>query len=493
MKLWVVLPAFETGAGLARLLASASTINGSAGADWLEGYARDDIIDGKEGDDVLGGGDGNDTLIGGPGNDTYYGGRGIDEAVLAGTLDDWTATTVGDILYLESLITGEVETIHDDVERVLFDDGGATKLVGTSYFFGVTLDSDTDGAKLIGTKGRDILTGNDADNILHGGISGDTLTGGAGDDIYTGSYIASFIELPDEGFDHINLTGSGGSVPLVYTVPGNIESIAPIVVKAMFDITGNSTDNVIFGAELDDTLSGAAGNDTLHGNNGNDLLSGEDGDDTAFGASGDDHLIGGNGADYLVGGSGADLLEGGAGDDILAGDDPGAEKAENVLPETIAPITGEANSGTNILFVSIDDLAPVFSVFPNALFEAYAPHLEAFFGASTVFTNAHATVPLCNASRAGILLGLSPEAGGVHTNDDPISHLTGEVQSLPKLLLDNGYYTAHRQDFSRQRRSGRSGRVERIRIGIPRIRLGSDILGRIIDKHHRYREPRNDR
>ena len=76
------------------------------------------------------------------------------------------------------------------------------------------------------------------------------------------------------------------------------------------NLTGNSTDNYLFGDEGDDTLSLADRNGILDGWTGNDTL---------VGNSGNDYLLGYTGNDILVGGAGFDLLAGEAGNDTLNG------------------------------------------------------------------------------------------------------------------------------------------------------------------------------
>jgi len=75
-------------------------------------------------------------------------------------------------------------------------------------------------------------------------------------------------------------------------------------------LTGNATDNFLFGD---------AGNDTLFLAENDGILDGWTGDDTLVGNSGNDLLFGFTGNDSLTGGAGNDLLAGEAGDDILNG------------------------------------------------------------------------------------------------------------------------------------------------------------------------------
>jgi len=76
------------------------------------------------------------------------------------------------------------------------------------------------------------------------------------------------------------------------------------------NLTGNTTDNYLFGN---------AGNDTLFLAENDGILDGWTGDDTLVGNSGKDFLLGYTGNDSLVGGAGSDFLSGEAGDDILNG------------------------------------------------------------------------------------------------------------------------------------------------------------------------------
>ncbi|MEQ9234314.1 M10 family metallopeptidase C-terminal domain-containing protein [Coleofasciculus sp. E2-BRE-01] len=89
-------------------------------------------------------------------------------------------------------------------------------------------------------------------------------------------------------------------------------------------IYGNSSKNVLRGAQGNDYLSGSGGNDYLYGNSGkdtlgggsrNDYLSGGTGNDQMYGSTGNDTLIGGAGNDYLNGGTGNDQMYGGTGND----------------------------------------------------------------------------------------------------------------------------------------------------------------------------------
>ena len=71
----------------ARILLSATWIDGTAGDDSITGTSGDDLIDGLAGNDTLIGSKGDDTLVGGEGNDTLRGNAG-DDTLDGGAGDD---------------------------------------------------------------------------------------------------------------------------------------------------------------------------------------------------------------------------------------------------------------------------------------------------------------------------------------------------------------------------------------------------------------------
>ncbi|PYE82183.1 calcium-binding protein [Pseudoroseicyclus aestuarii] len=148
----------------------------------------------------------------------------------------------------------------------------------------------TEGLRLTGGAGPDLLEGTPGDDRLSGGGGADTLDGRAGDDSLSGGAGADL------------LAGGAG------------EDI----------LAGNEGDDRLYGGSEDDRLFGGAGDDLIEGNDGADILTGDAGDDSLSGGAGDDTLWGGPGADRLDGGAGRDLLRAGDGRDILiggAGDD----------------------------------------------------------------------------------------------------------------------------------------------------------------------------
>lgn len=83
-------------------------------------------------------------------------------------------------------------------------------------------------------------------------------------------------------------------------------------------LSGDSTDDVLYGGSGADTLNGNGGDDMLNGDSATDILYGGEGDDTLAGGTGADTLNGGAGDDEMLGNTGVDLLNGGDGNDWMS-------------------------------------------------------------------------------------------------------------------------------------------------------------------------------
>ncbi len=84
-------------------------------------------------------------------------------------------------------------------------------------------------------------------------------------------------------------------------------------------VNGRGGDDVICGGDGGDVIIGGLGADAVFGQGGNDRINGNFGDDRLDGGEGDDRLNGNAGRDELDGGAGDDQLRGGFGDDVLDG------------------------------------------------------------------------------------------------------------------------------------------------------------------------------
>ncbi|MCY2994346.1 MAG: hypothetical protein NTY19_41710 [Planctomycetota bacterium] len=193
----------------------------------------DNIIDGGLGNDTLHALRGNDTLLGGAGTNHLYGGVGDDTYVFVDPLAAGVTTLHEDagIVGGGQLSPGGVDTLDLSAltSAVTFDLSAATNTVGLLTVKLQDGSSATGAANfeiLLGSATHpNLLTGNDADNLLVGGLQSNTLTGRGGHDILVGG----------SGTDTLNGDGGAGT-------PGR------------------------------DLLFGGPGVDTLHGGGEEDLL-----------------------------------------------------------------------------------------------------------------------------------------------------------------------------------------------------------------------------
>jgi hypothetical protein len=215
----------------------------------------------------------------------------------------------------------------------------------------VTIENATSGS------GNDVLTGNDAVNIL---------TGGAGNDTY---YIQnagdSVIEAGAGGNDRVVTTVS-------YVLSGTtaVETLEAVAGTAAINLTGNGLNQTLIGNDGANMLHGGGGNDVLQGLGGNDIYftdvatvqiieANGGGSDQLYtsvsfvlsssevellstnshaattainltGNSNDQTLLGNQGANVLHGGGGTDILVGYGGNDVYLTDVAATQAVEAV-------------------------------------------------------------------------------------------------------------------------------------------------------------------
>ncbi|VEP11498.1 Putative calcium-binding protein (fragment) [Hyella patelloides LEGE 07179] len=192
-----------------------------------------------------------------------------------------------------------------------------------------------------GGTGDDSITGNNAQNYLHGGDGNDTLVGGSGRDSLVGG----------DGNDRIRSDGDGG---LYYGEAGNdlmfsgiggetmdggsgIDSIYHIDYDGDYtfnmasgetnfgsesfinfervymgdgddEVTGNASNNRIYGGRGKDTLVGGTGRDSIFGGDDNDEIHSDGDRGFYYGDAGNDRMFAGFGSETMDGGSGADWI-----------------------------------------------------------------------------------------------------------------------------------------------------------------------------------------
>jgi trimeric autotransporter adhesin len=347
-----------------------ATYTGSLSA-YLAGNDGNNILTSAGGADSLHGGVGNDVLYGGDGKDSLYGGAGF----------DYMRGGLGDDTYF-------VDSIYDMVDEDI-GGGGTNDTVNSSVSFAsatienVILTGTADINATLSGGLRNIVSGNDGNNILSSGDAGlDNLYGGAGDDtLYSGGGIDSLFGGPGNdiliggaGYDflfggdgndiyYVDFAGdyvtesptiAGGTADYIYSSVSltTFEGVEGLLLLGSSDLTatgldgqvdiliGNSGNNIFDGRGNYDYMAGGLGNDTYYVDNAYDttdeLNGGGGASDAVFSsvsftaASGIELLylygtaninaFGQNSqADTLVGNSGANYLDGKAGNDVLFG------------------------------------------------------------------------------------------------------------------------------------------------------------------------------
>lgn len=327
----------------------ADDLNGGEGGDTLRAGAGSDEgavggggltpgLEGGPGNDSLYGGDGEDALDGGPGTDYENGGAGSDTFQQSGgdgqpqvgtnpngsdfmvgstgsDTVDYSHRKVGVTVTLGTGLdgaSGEKDTVGTSIEDAVggwgsdrltgsnADNdliGGARPSSGGSNTPAATSNDVLNGLggedRLLGSMGRDTMSGDVGDDLLGPGISGvsedggDSLSGGAGTDkaTYEGTRAALTITLDGAAND-----GRSG-VP-ASNVKSDVE-----------DVTGSTYGDTLIGSDARNRLDGGGvadfdiGHDVLKGGRGGDTLDGSRGNDTLDGGSGGDTFIGGDGTD----------------------------------------------------------------------------------------------------------------------------------------------------------------------------------------------------
>ena len=220
---------------------------------------------------MIDGGAGADTMSGGDGNDTYV----IDQS--------------GDVVIEAAGATNSsiFDTIRSSISLALPANVERLVLIG---------DAAIDGTG--SAAGFEVITGNDAANILFGGGGqGDSLYGaggadtldlrvfgnylnlsagygGAGDDLYLlDSEFSTAVEAAGEGNDTVRMSGS-----MAFDLAANVENLFLLTGQVALGnavanrIVGNSADNFLDGRGGADTLEGGAGNDNYRVDNAGDLI-----------------------------------------------------------------------------------------------------------------------------------------------------------------------------------------------------------------------------
>lgn len=102
--------------------------------------------------------------------------------------------------------------------------------------------------------------------------------------------------------------------------------------------------------------------------------------------------------------------------------------------------TGSASpkSRPNVLMIPVDDLNDWVG-FLQGHPDVKTPNMDRLAAQSTVFRRAYCNAPVCNASRASAMSGLTPQQTGVFDNNTSIENSNPGAIYFPKHLAANGY------------------------------------------------------
>lgn len=222
-----------------------------------------------------------------------------------------------------------------DLRPGSFSSIGGTFNVAIAY--GATIENAT------GSKGADLIQGNDAANELHGGNGNDKIAGGAGadqlfgelgNDVLWGGDANDAIDGGD-GIDTASYSDAGSKVSVDLSLLGaqNTLGSGSDTLVAIENLTGSAFDDTLTGNDLVNKLIGGDGGDQLSGGIGDDQLYGEAGDDILIGGAGNDKMDGGLGidtADYSGAGAGVTVSLGKASQDTIGAGRDLLQKIENL-------------------------------------------------------------------------------------------------------------------------------------------------------------------
>lgn len=260
---------------------------GLNGNDVLVGSGGWDRLVGGAGNDSLNGVDGQDLMIGGVGNDTYY------------------VSEQGDTIVEEA--DGGYDTVYVQAgEYVMAANLEKAILVAAAYeVVGNTLDN--------------TIIGNSFANEINGGEGADRMEGGAGNDTYY---------VDNVGDRVIDTAGDDTVITFLtsYTLGAGIETLRAGNLNWDFQLTGNASNNTLYGLNGDDRLDGRAGAD---------LMNGGDGDDT--------YVID-NAGDVIVDSGGYDTIETKISYILASG-----SAVERVVASGASAIALTGNSNSNLL------------------------------------------------------------------------------------------------------------------------------------------------
>ncbi len=111
------------------------------------------------------------------------------------------------------------------------------------------------------------------------------------------------------------------------------------------------------------------------------------------------------------------------------------------LASTVGAGLAAQSRKPNVLFIGVDDWRDwVGCLGTHPLVKT--PNLDRLARRGVLFTNAHCSAPVCNASRTAIMTGMNPSTSGVYANSQWWRPAWPDVVTLPAWFKQNGYHVA---------------------------------------------------
>ncbi len=278
-------------------------INALGGNDEINGGGGNDLICGSDGLDTINGGGGYDYLEGGLNDDTISGGPG-GAVIFGGTTGGFesgdTATYAGapykdkpnDIDLRVNMATATTDWGEDTLDGIenIIGTKGDDVIIGNDFAGTGNALYGLGGKDLIyGWNGDDLLEGGSGDDDLVPGLGNDTVDGGKNGDVEPSPEHAGDVVWYDEfttGFLSLSLTDSNTTLGTQTDLLVRMESA--VGGGDSSQMVGDEGPNLIQGTEGIDLMIGGTGNDEMHGLGGNDSLNGQGGIDPAYAGNGSD-------------------------------------------------------------------------------------------------------------------------------------------------------------------------------------------------------------
>lgn len=107
-----------------------------------------------------------------------------------------------------------------------------------------------------------------------------------------------------------------------------------------------------------------------------------------------------------------------------------------------APVVAWSAERPNVLMIAVDDLNDWIGCMGGHP-QAQTPNIDRLAGRGTLFLNAHCQSPLCNPTRASLLLGVRPSSTGIYGLAPGMRSVeaTRDAVTLPQYFHAHGYHT----------------------------------------------------